>query len=199
MHFDDRLDTVLRLPDSGDGMARIQFRQLVDILGRLPASARSSVLEAGFDRLAALSALIPASDRARLLRRPLQPITNARMVASLAEAEPDVASAGIAAARLDEAEWLALIPALPVRARGILRHRRDLPGQAERLLEQLGGHAREDSRPSVASCRARPSAWGSGWGCTTGACPPPALSRRPSSRACPTLPSCRMAGPSRRR
>ena len=142
MHFDDRLDTVLRLPDSGDGMARIQFRQLVDILGRLPASARSSVLEAGFDRLAALSARIPASDRARLLRRPLQPITNARMVASLAEAEPDVASAGIAAARLDQAEWLALIPALPVRARGILRHRRDLPGQAERLLEQLGVHDR---------------------------------------------------------
>ncbi|MCJ2179429.1 sensor histidine kinase [Novosphingobium album (ex Hu et al. 2023)] len=142
MHFDDRLDTVLRLPDSGDGLARIQYRQLIDILGRLPADAESEALEAGFARLAALSLRIPAADQARLLRQPLQPITNPRLIAILAQAEPGVASAAIGAARLRDSEWLALIPELPVRARGILRHRRDLSATVEALLEQLGVHDR---------------------------------------------------------
>ncbi|MEJ2457275.1 MAG: hypothetical protein P8Y58_03650 [Novosphingobium sp.] len=92
MHFDDRLDTVLRLPDSGDGLARIQYRQLIDILGRLPASAASDALEAGFARLARLSERIPAAEQARLLRQPLQPITNTRLIAVLAQDEPGVAT-----------------------------------------------------------------------------------------------------------
>lgn len=143
MHFDDRLATVLRLPSSGDSLARIQFRQLVDILGRATDSQETSeTVEAAFDRLAQLGRELPAADRARLLRQPLQPMSNPRLLAWLAEAEPDVACAGIAAARLDDAEWLALIPRLPVRARGILRHRRDLSAQVEALLGQLGVHDR---------------------------------------------------------
>lgn len=142
MHFDDRLETVLRLPDSGDGLARIQYRQLIDIIGRLPGDAQSETLDAGFAKLTALASRIPASDRARLLRQPLQPIINARLLSHLVEAEPDVASAAIGSARLDDTEWLALIPALPVRARGILRHRRDLSQTVETLLETLGVHDR---------------------------------------------------------
>lgn len=142
MHFDDRLDTVLRLPDSGDGLARIQYRQLIDILGRLPAGAASEALDAGFARLAALSTRIPAADQARLLRQPLQPITNPRLIAILAQAEPGVASAAMGAAQLRDSDWLSLIPELPVRARGILRHRRDLSAPVEALLERLGVHDR---------------------------------------------------------
>jgi hypothetical protein len=138
MHFDDRLATVLRLPTTGDALARIQYRQLVDLLGRLPDDAHSEMIEAGLARIAELGDRIPARDRARLLRQPLQPITNPRLVALLAAAEPDAASAAIASARLDEAQWLKLIPELPVRARGILRHRRDLEPRVEALLERLG-------------------------------------------------------------
>lgn len=142
MHFDDRLETVLRLPASGEGLALIQYRQLIDILGRLPGEAHSAALDAGFARLEMLSARIPAADRARLLRQPLQPITNQRLLSQLVQAEPDVASAAIGSAGLDDAQWLALIPELPVRARGILRHRRDLSPAVEALLERLGVHDR---------------------------------------------------------
>jgi len=139
MHFDDRLATVLRLPSSQDGLARIQFRQLVDILGRIPdAQDASETVDSGFARLEALARQIPPADRARLLRQPLQPISNSRLLAWLAEAEPDVACAAIRAARLGDEAWLSLIPALPVRARGILRHRRDLPPRVEALLARLG-------------------------------------------------------------
>lgn len=138
MHFDDRLVTVLRLPASSEALARIQYRQLVDLLGRLPGEARSEMLDDGFARVEALGTHIPAADRARLLCQPLQPITNPRLISILAQAEPDVATAAITCARLAEADWLELIPRLPVRARGILRHRRDLAPRVEALLERLG-------------------------------------------------------------
>jgi hypothetical protein len=142
MHFDDRLETVLRLPDSGDGLVRIQFRQLVDLLGRIPANATSPAIEAAFSRLGSLSQRITATDRARLMRQPLQPVTNARLISMFAEAEPEVASAVIGTAELDDAQWLDLVPAMPIRARGILRHRRDLSPAVEDMLERLGIHDR---------------------------------------------------------
>lgn len=138
MHFDDRLATVLRLPTTGEALARIQYRQLVDILGRLPANARSWAVAAGFAQLRELDKTIPASDRARLIAQPLQPLRNPRLLARLAEAEPQVATAAVRTAMLPEDTWLTLIPALPVRARGILRHRRDLGPKVDSLLERLG-------------------------------------------------------------
>lgn len=156
MHFDDRLETVLRLAASGDGLARIQYRQLVDLLGCMPDDGHSGTVDAAFTRLEALSRRIPASDRARLLRQPLQPITNPLLLAALVEAEPDVASAAIGAARLDDAQWRKLIPALPVRARGILRHRRDLSPEVEAVLERLGIGDR--ALPPVLPCPAKPDA-----------------------------------------
>lgn len=143
MHFDDRLATVLRLPPSGEGLARVQFRQLIDILGQAPETGHlSETMASGYARLEALGRLIPAAERARLLRRPLQPMTNPRLLAMLAESEPDVACEAIRTARLDDAAWLKLVPALPVRARGILRHRTDLPADVLALLGRLGVHDR---------------------------------------------------------
>lgn len=149
MHFDDRLATVLNLPGGSDGMARIRYRQLVDILGTLDADAQSPVVEAGFAAVEALDAALPAADRVAALRGSLRPMTNARLLARFAEGAPEVACAAIATARLDEAAWLALVPALPVRARGILRHRRDLPAGVVRLLDRLGVQDRvlSDDRP----------------------------------------------------
>ncbi|WP_395326882.1 sensor histidine kinase [Novosphingobium sp. BL-8H] len=138
MHFDDRLATVLRLPTTGEALARIQYRQLVDILGRLPANARSWAVAAGFAQLRELDKVIPAADRARLLAQPLQPLGNPRLLARLAEAEPQVATAAVRTAKLPEDTWLTLIPALPIRARGILRHRQDLGPKVDALLERLG-------------------------------------------------------------
>lgn len=138
MHFDDRLATVLRLPASSEALARIQYRQLIDLLGRLPGEAQSEMIDAGLVQIERLGTQIPAMDRARLLRQPLQTITSPRLLALLAQCEPDVATAAILCARLSEADWLRLIPELPVRARGILRHRRDLEPRVEELLERLG-------------------------------------------------------------
>lgn len=138
MHFDDRLATVLALPDSGENLARIQYKQLIDILGRLPHDANSEAVVAGFSKLVELEREIPATVRARLVSRPSQPLTNPRLVSLLAESDPVVSIPIIRNAQLSELAWLNLIPTLTVRSRGVLRHRNDLGAKVKVLLDRLG-------------------------------------------------------------
>lgn len=142
MHFDDRLATVLRQPARGKVIARIQYRQLLDLLGTLAQDVSGPQVDAGYERIADLSRSIPAHERAAMLREPMVRLRNPGLLALLAQGEPVVATAAIASARLAEEDWLDLVPALPIRARGILRHRRDLGSRVDARLEQLGVHDR---------------------------------------------------------
>ena len=137
--FDDRLATVLRMTALGPAGQRTQFRQLLDLLGTLRDDQLAGTSgEAGYARLAELRQLIAPDDQAKMLRESGLRLRNPRLVALLAAGEPKIAAATMATARLTEAEWLALIPELPVGARGFLRHRRDLPDKANELLARLG-------------------------------------------------------------
>jgi signal transduction histidine kinase len=138
MQFDDRLATVLRSGAAGERAARTQFRQLLDLLGSTPPDADSPPVAAAFARLGEIFDELPASELSRILREPGLRLRNPRLVAHLAESEPQAAAAAIAVARLGESEWLDLIPDLSVTARGFLRHRRDMPESARRLLAKLG-------------------------------------------------------------
>ncbi len=138
MYFDDRLATVLRARVGGGVAARTQFRQLVDLLGTLPSDARGTQVDAAWVRLAEVSKAIPAAERAAALQEPGLRLRSPRLVAELARTEPAVASAAIRAARLAEAEWLDLVPALPIPVRSLVRQRRDLGPQVEALMARLG-------------------------------------------------------------
>jgi signal transduction histidine kinase len=138
MHFDDRLATVLRNTAGSETIARAQYRQLLDLLGTLPSDAQSEMVDAAYLRLGELAAAIPAGERAAILQEPVLRLRSLRLVAQLALAEPLVARAAMARAELGEEQWLDLIPALPVRARGVVRHRRGLPRSVEVLLARLG-------------------------------------------------------------
>jgi hypothetical protein len=138
MHFDDRLETVLRLPVNSKALARAQYRQLLDIIGSAQGNTEGPQIDSAYRKLAELAVTIPADERAEMLHPSLSRLRNPRLLAVLADGEPSIASAAIGTARLSEDDWLALIPALPVRARGILRHRRGLGPQIDMLLAQLG-------------------------------------------------------------
>ena len=138
MRYDDRLATVLRIKPSSAAVARIQFQQLIDLLGTSPAEARSELLDQAFVRLAALSAEIPAGDRAAALGAPGLRLRSPRLVAALVCAEPPVAVAAVRAAALTEEQWLDLIPALPASARGFLRARDDFGEAPRALMGRLG-------------------------------------------------------------
>lgn len=138
MHFDDRLTTVLRSPIFGEVAARTQFRQLLDLLGSTRADRDNGIADAAYQRLGNLSSVIPALVRAQILREPGLRLRNPRLAEWLANQDGQVAASAMAAARLSEAEWLAIIPRLPVSGRGFLRHRRDLPERVKDLLARLG-------------------------------------------------------------
>jgi signal transduction histidine kinase len=154
MFFDDRLATVLRQRAQSDAMRRTQFRQLLDLMGSQASGARKaasdpSLVAAAWMRMSKLAETIPARDRARLIEEPGWRLRNPELVAHLAEFEPEVASAALARGHLSKEDWTTLIPRLPVRARGFLRLRRDLPREVESLLEQLGIYDRGLPQPQV--------------------------------------------------
>ena len=142
MQFDDRLATVLRQKAGANAGARTQFRQLLDLLGRPQLGRDPSLLAAARLRLDSLADVVSVRERAEIIREQGRRLNDPALVAHFAEAEPDIASATLSTARLDESQWLALIPELPVRARGFLRLRRDLPEKVDALLERLGVHDR---------------------------------------------------------
>lgn len=138
MLFDDRLGTVLRLSASGPAVLRIQFRQLLDLLGTYPADARGDQLDAAYLRLGELAREIPADERAQAISDAGLRLRAPRLVAALAACEPIVAAAVLGHARLTTDQWLDLIPAIPPAARTHLHQRRDLSGEVAALLLRLG-------------------------------------------------------------
>lgn len=138
MHFDDRLATVLRQRATGGAIVRIQYRQLLDLLGTNPHDVNSPQIDAAYARLAQLAVKIPPEERAAIIDEPWMRLRSPRLIAALAQNDLPVAVAAVRKARLSEEEWLDLIPALPIRARSILRHRRDLGAEVEGLMARLG-------------------------------------------------------------
>ena len=138
MRFDDRLATVLRLRTEGGAVARVQFRQLVDLLGTMPDDANGPTVDAAFARLAVLSGLIPAEIRTRIIDEPGVRLRSARLVSFLAQSDAAVACAAVNRADLSEDQWIDLVPALPLAARGLMRQRAGLPARVEALLDRLG-------------------------------------------------------------
>ncbi len=138
MQFDDRLATVLRMQAGSVRAAHTQFRQLLDLAGSAPEGADDAQLETAYERLSVLSAEIPAEIRAMMIREPGLRLRNPAFVAYLASQELPVAIAAMGSARLGEAQWEALIPALPVAVRAHLRERKDLPPPTRDLLAILG-------------------------------------------------------------
>ena len=138
MHFDDRLETVLRMRADGGGLQRIQFRQLLDLLGTSPAEARGDQIDAAYVRLAEIAGTILPAERIAMLRDPALRLRSPRLVAELSSGEAQIADTTLQRAQLSPEQWLDLIPALPPGARQALRQRSDLPGEVKALLVQLG-------------------------------------------------------------
>ena len=134
MRFDDSLDTVLNADTETPFGAQTTWRQLTDLV------ARRRGLDSGeaIVRLRMIRGRVPAPVRAASARGVAFADPPLDLVRLFAEDEPAIAAPVLAVARMSEAEWQALIPALPATSRALLRHRRDLPGAARRALDSFG-------------------------------------------------------------
>lgn len=156
MQFDDRLATVLRMQAGSERAANTQFRQLLDLVGSVPNGANDTQLEAAYERLSQLSSALPAEQRAAMIREPGLRLRNPGFIAFLSSQEMPVARAAMAAARLTGPQWAALLPALPIPVRALLRERRDLPDSTNHLLARLGVRDLVLPEPGPASHPAEP-------------------------------------------
>lgn len=136
MIVDDRLETVLRTHAAGKTAARTQLRQLVDLLGPVPLAAWNRQHAGALQRIDSLCAMLTDEECAAVLRSASH--RSAVLVYHFAQGGQRTASAAISAARLTDEDWLAVIPRLPVQARGFVRHRSDLGEPVRKLLSQLG-------------------------------------------------------------
>lgn len=174
MQFDDRLATVLRHRATGERSARTQFRQLLDLLGNMPGTRSDgdrNLIASAWLRLGALGEILPVAERVAMIRDPGLRFRSPELAAHLAEDEPDVAVAALTRAELTDDGWQDLIPRLPIRARGFLRLRRDMPTGAAALLDRLGIHDRGLPRPDTDNIKLVSQA------------APPAADARPEDRA----------------
>lgn len=149
MQFDDRLATVLHHRAAGARAARVQYRQLLDLLGEGAGADDAGLIRAAYRRLEALGSMIPLAQRERIAGECSARIRNPLLLAWFAGAEPRLALAALSRAALSEKQWVQLIPELPVHARGLLRHRRNLPHAAQELLDQLGVRDRVLPEPAA--------------------------------------------------
>ncbi|WP_428334628.1 hypothetical protein [Novosphingobium sp.] len=136
MIVDDRLETVLRTQTAGQAGHHTQLRQLVDIVGRTPAAAWSDRHDEAVARIGALHKTLGDAAAAAMIGSCT--IRSPHLIAHLVTMGPRTALVAIGRARITDAQWLQLVPALPIHARGALRHRRDLSPPVLALLGQLG-------------------------------------------------------------
>jgi signal transduction histidine kinase len=138
MQFDDRLATVLRFRADGEVTSRIQFRQLLDLLGNRTGHGDGTQYEAALARIGELGHRIPAGERAGIIRDGGLRLRSPQLVALLAGSEPEVAAAAVAKANLSAEQWQDLLPALSPAARAELRQRNDLDPALDRRLTDIG-------------------------------------------------------------
>ncbi len=134
MRFDDRLETALRQVDDSEYGAAAKWQQLVDILAQNPREFNIEDVAAGLRKVHEFLPLVPAARREQCVRSLAGRIQSPPLVLLLAGDIPTVAASAVSGARLSDDEWAAIIPAMPTRARGFLRNRKDLGPSTRRAL-----------------------------------------------------------------
>lgn len=152
MRFDDRLTTVLAGDIPAGAAAVAQYRQLIDILGQIAGDDVNIHLAPALARVHALRGAVSDADRLLTVQCLSGRLVSPVLVQYLASEQPVIASAAIRAARLGDDQWAALVPSLPIRARGFLRNRRDLGNRTRTILDQLGLY--DTALPDAAAAQA---------------------------------------------
>ncbi len=117
MRYDDRLSTVLAGSVPTGGAAVAQYRQLVDLLGQICGNDLDARHAPALARIHELRTSVSDADRLLTVQCLSGRLVSPVLVQYLASERPEIASAAIRAARLDDASWATLVPALPTRAR----------------------------------------------------------------------------------
>lgn len=138
MHFDDRLDTILKLPTDSPSTKAAIWGQLTLVLaqmsGTLPADqeAKARALEN------TLRADVPLDRRKFVAKSLASRIGDIETLLIFGQDSPPVAAEILRNANLSYTEWVEVIPRLPPASRALLRERLDIPESVTRMLSVYG-------------------------------------------------------------
>jgi signal transduction histidine kinase len=132
LRFDDMIATVLRQSEARPAALAAKWRQLVDLVAQ--GRSASDLPTEALAWLREHRKQVPADSRREVARALAGRRINPAALAFFAEDAPAVAAPLLAGARLEPREWLDLLPRLGPVARGLLRHRRDLPREVVHAL-----------------------------------------------------------------
>ena len=128
--------TVLRQSETRPSALVAKWRQLVDLVAQ--RRGESAIQEEAMAWLRANRGAVPAEARRETARSLAGRRVGPAALSFFAEDLPAVASPLLGGARLAAEEWLDLLPRLGPVARGLLRHRRDLPPAVVDGLARFG-------------------------------------------------------------
>ncbi|MDP8914776.1 MAG: sensor histidine kinase [Pseudomonadota bacterium] len=138
MRFDDRIATVMALPETQPSARAAKWRQLVDLLAQQGDNEPSDEVDAALDWLQDHRGEIDVARRQEIARslagRDISPL----LFRFFAEDSPSIAAPLIASARLTAAQWVELLPVLTQTSRALIRNRRDLDPAVEQALASFG-------------------------------------------------------------
>lgn len=164
VRFDDRLKTAIMQPVVDQHDRIVRWRQVVDILSRLPEEFDEAIADAGFALVEREAPAIPEEVRAATARNIAGRPANFRMVALFARDRLTVAAPILAAANLSASEWTMIgrdcsaevADSIQVFARGIDPVRPVIP-PVEEAVDQpaLPGVGEDGEPPSISQMVAR--------------------------------------------
>lgn len=105
MQFDDRLKTAITQPVVDQHDRTVRWRQIIDLLARLPADHDEAIAEAAFALVEREAPAIPETVRAAAARNIANRSTDYRVVALFAHDTLAVAAPILASANLSASEW----------------------------------------------------------------------------------------------
>ena len=138
MRFDDRLATVMALPDDAPAGRAAKWRQLVDLLAQRGGADDGDLSGEAFDYLGRERPRIDPAVRREVARALAGRAIDPDLFIFFTDDMPAIASPLIASARLTPDEWTRLLPAMSPTARALVRHRRDLDRDVVQALASFG-------------------------------------------------------------
>lgn len=138
MRSNQMLATVLAQPRESSDARIAVWRQLVDLLSQHPELGADALGAEAYRIIEDWRDTIPIAVRAGAARSLAGRVLPIEIVDFFAEDKAQAASPVLLGARMSEAEWLELIPALPSAARALLRHRTDLTPAVCEALGRFG-------------------------------------------------------------
>ncbi|NBR31705.1 MAG: sensor histidine kinase [Sphingomonadaceae bacterium] len=138
MRFDDTLTTIFAQPSASEAARIALWQQVVDQLAQNKRYRPVSEVQRAWRLAHDLRADVPIAARRRLATALAPLCQSAEIVLLFSSDLPSVAAPIITQAQLSSADWLRIVPRLPVPARALLRERRDLPARVRRALQSYG-------------------------------------------------------------